>query len=82
MALTGLGMKSKKPLSKAWDSVSLAEPETVSQIDNDKCVKWLLDGAQPTERVAKLLATSGALAAFEAAKRQVVDTILKGVTAG
>jgi small subunit ribosomal protein S16 len=48
--------------------VSAANPETVFTIDNDKCVRWLQNGAQPTERVAKLLAKSGALEAFEAAK--------------
>jgi small subunit ribosomal protein S16 len=48
--------------------LSQANPETVVSIDNDKAVAWLLNGAQPTERVAKLLKTSGALEAFEAAK--------------
>jgi small subunit ribosomal protein S16 len=40
----------------------------VYAIDNDKVVRWLQQGAQPTERVAKLLAASGALEAFEATK--------------
>jgi ribosomal protein S16 len=31
-------------------------------------VRWLGQGAQPTERVAKLLAASGALEAFAATK--------------
>jgi len=48
--------------------VSLAEPETVFSVDNDKCVRWLEHGAQPTERVAKILQASGALDAFAAAK--------------
>ena len=48
--------------------LSSAEPETVISIDNDKVVRWLENGAQPTERVAKLLAQSGALEAFDAAK--------------
>ena len=34
--------------------LSAAEPETVTLIDNDKVVRWLQQGAQPTERVAKL----------------------------
>ena len=46
--------------------LSQANPETVVSIDNDKAVAWLMNGAQPTERVAKLLKTSGALDAFEA----------------
>jgi small subunit ribosomal protein S16 len=44
-----------------------AEP-SVLKIDNDKAVKWLADGAQPTERVAKLLETSGAMDEFRAAR--------------
>ncbi|MFI5034824.1 MAG: 30S ribosomal protein S16 [Acidimicrobiales bacterium] len=48
--------------------VSAAQPETLTQIDNERAVYWLSEGAQPTERVAKLLQTSGALDAFAAAK--------------
>ncbi|MFZ4812246.1 MAG: 30S ribosomal protein S16 [Ilumatobacteraceae bacterium] len=43
------------------------EPSTIS-IDSDKAVKWLLDGAQPTERVKKLLEATGAWEAFTEAK--------------
>ena len=43
------------------------EPSTIT-IDNDKAVKWLMDGAQPTERVRKLLEISGAWAQFTAAR--------------
>ncbi len=43
------------------------EPSTL-KIDNDKAVAWLLKGAQPTERVKKLLEISGAWAQFAAAK--------------
>ena len=43
------------------------EPSTIT-IDNDKAVKWLMDGAQPTERVRKLLEISGAWEQFTAAK--------------
>lgn len=35
------------------------EPSVVN-IDNDKAVAWLMKGAQPTERVRKLLEISGA----------------------
>jgi len=38
------------------------------QIDEDKAVKYLSNGAQPTDRVKKLLTQSGAWAAFESAK--------------
>ena len=37
-------------------------------VDNDKAVKWLKEGAQPTERVAKLLTVSGAMDQFKAEK--------------
>jgi len=47
---------------------SLAEPDAVVQIDNAKAVKWLSQGAQPTERVEKLLRQSGALDDLAAAK--------------
>ncbi len=43
------------------------EPSLIN-VDNDKCVKWLQEGAQPTERVAKLLTISGAMEQFENAK--------------
>ena len=36
------------------------EPSTLT-VDNDKAVKWLQQGAQPTDRVRKLLEISGAL---------------------
>ena len=42
-----------------------AEPSKV-EIDNTKAVRWLKNGAQPTERVAKILKSTGALDAFEA----------------
>jgi small subunit ribosomal protein S16 len=43
------------------------EPSTIT-IDNDKAVKWLMQGAQPTERVRKLLEISGAWEQFTVAK--------------
>jgi small subunit ribosomal protein S16 len=39
-----------------------ADPSVIL-IDAEKAAKWLADGAQPTERVAKLLKESAALAA-------------------
>lgn len=41
----------------------LTDPSTI-EVDNDKAVKWLSVGAQPTEAVAKLLEISGAMAEF------------------
>ena len=43
------------------------EPSALT-VDNEKVVKWLSDGAQPTERVAKLLQISGAMDEFQASK--------------
>jgi small subunit ribosomal protein S16 len=40
------------------------EPSAV-EIDNAKAVGWLRKGAQPTERVQKLLVQSGAWAEFK-----------------
>jgi len=44
-----------------------AEPSGV-KIDNARALKWLHDGAQPTERVEKLLRISGAWEEFTASK--------------
>ena len=43
------------------------DPSTL-QVDNDKAVKWLSQGAQPTDRVRKLLEISGALEQFTSTK--------------
>jgi small subunit ribosomal protein S16 len=42
------------------------EPSVVA-IDNAKAIRWLSDGAQPTERVEKLLKISGAWDEFKTA---------------
>ena len=42
------------------------EPSVV-KIDNAKAVRWLADGAQPTDTVQKLLQISGAWDEFKAA---------------
>ncbi|MGI9604954.1 MAG: 30S ribosomal protein S16 [Acidimicrobiales bacterium] len=46
------------------------DPSVIS-IDNDKAVAWLQKGAQPTERVEKLLKISGAWEAFTGATPDV-----------
>lgn len=43
------------------------EPSAIT-IDNDKAVGWLKKGAQPSERVEKLLKISGAWDEFQASK--------------
>ena len=45
---------------------STAEPEAVIEIDNAKALKWLRQGARATERVEKLLRSSGAWDEFGA----------------
>jgi small subunit ribosomal protein S16 len=49
-----------------------ADPSMV-KIDKARAVKWLSEGAQPTDRVAKLLAQSGAMDEFKVV-RSVGDT--------
>jgi small subunit ribosomal protein S16 len=44
---------------------SNADPQTVLEVDTAKAVKWLRQGAQPTERVEKLLRTSGTWEEFQ-----------------
>ena len=43
------------------------EPSLIN-LDNDRVVQWLGQGAQPTERVRKLLEISGAMEQFQATK--------------
>ncbi len=50
--------------------VSKAEPDAVVNIDNEKALKWLGQGAQPTERVERLLKRSGAWDEFSASKKK------------
>ena len=45
----------------------LTDPSTLT-VDNDRAVKWLSQGAQPTERVKKLLQISGAFDQFKSAQ--------------
>jgi small subunit ribosomal protein S16 len=43
------------------------EPSAIT-VDNDKAVEWLRKGAQPSERVQKLLEISGAWEQFQSSK--------------
>jgi len=43
------------------------EPSKI-EVDNERAVHWLQHGAQPTERVQKLLQVSGAWETFEGEK--------------
>ena len=51
---------------------------SVIKIDNDKAVKWLAEGAQPTERVEKLLKISGAWEAHTGEAPAPVITVAAG----
>jgi small subunit ribosomal protein S16 len=46
---------------------SAADPDAIVDIDNAKALKWLRQGAVATERVEKLLKTSGAWDEFRPA---------------
>ena len=47
---------------------SAADRSAVIEIDNDKALRWLRQGAQPTERVEKLLRSTGAWDEFTGAE--------------
>jgi small subunit ribosomal protein S16 len=49
---------------------SKTEDATVLEVDNSKALKWLRQGAQPTERVEKLLRSSGTWDEYQAAKQR------------
>jgi small subunit ribosomal protein S16 len=51
------------------------EPSAV-EIDADSALAWLRKGAQPTERVQKLLAAAGVWAQYEADRGSAADTKL------
>ena len=51
------------------------EPSAV-EIDTDSALAWLRKGAQPTERVQKLLAAAGVWAQYEADRGASADTKL------
>jgi small subunit ribosomal protein S16 len=45
---------------------SAAESDAIVEIDNEKALRWLREGAKPTERVEQLLRKSGAWEQFSA----------------
>jgi small subunit ribosomal protein S16 len=51
------------------------EPSHV-QIDGDRALAWLRQGAQPTEQVQKLLAVTGVWSTFESERKKQVVTKL------
>lgn len=68
-------MDSRKPRDGAYiEQIGFydprQEPSTV-EIDNDAALKWLRNGAQPTDRARKLLEISGAWTQFKVAKGEI-----------
>jgi small subunit ribosomal protein S16 len=57
---------------------SSADPDTVVELDNAKALKWLRQGASPTERVEKLLRTSGVWEEFKPAASPVPSERAQG----
>lgn len=55
---------------------------SVVRIDNDRALHWLRHGAQPTERVEKLLQISGAWEAFRGAAAAPAAAATATATAG
>jgi len=52
-----------------------AEPSRV-EVDGDRALAWLRNGAQPTEQVQKLLAVAGVWGTYQAEKQGPIDTKL------
>ena len=51
------------------------EPSRV-EVDGDRALAWLRNGAQPTEQVQKLLAVAGVWGTYQAEKQGPIDTKL------
>jgi small subunit ribosomal protein S16 len=68
-------MDSRKPRDGEYiEQIGFYDPRqnpSLIEIDNDKALQWLHNGAQPTERAQKLLEISGAWTQFKVAKGQI-----------
>lgn len=68
-------MDSRKPRDgKYIEQLGIYDPRqepSLITIDNDRALHWLNTGAQPTERVQKLLEISGAWTMYKVAKGQI-----------
>ncbi len=80
-------MDSRKPRDGRYiDQIGFYDPRqdpSLIEIDNEKAVDWLRNGAQPTERAQKLLEISGAWTQFRVAKGDIhtVDSAVAESTA-
>ena len=63
---------SRKPRDGAFiEQIGRYDPRqepSLIEIDNERALVWLRNGAQPTDRAKKLLEISGAMEQFKAAK--------------
>jgi len=70
-----VAMDSRRPRDGEYiEQIGFYDPRqnpSLIEIDNEKAVKWLRNGAQPTERAKKLLEISGAWTQFKVAKGQI-----------
>jgi small subunit ribosomal protein S16 len=68
-------MDSRKPRDgKYIEQLGIYDPRqdpSLISIDNDRALHWLRTGAQPTERVQKLLEISGAWTQFKVARGDI-----------
>lgn len=66
---------SRKPRDGAYiEQIGRYDPHpepSLVEIDNERAVEWLQDGAQPTERARKLLEVSGAWGRFRVARGDI-----------
>jgi len=68
-------MDSRKPRDGRYlEQIGFYDPRqdpSLIEIDNEKALRWLRNGAQPTERAQKLLEISGAWTQFKVAKGEI-----------
>ena len=68
-------MDSRKPRDGAYiEQIGRYDPRqdpSIVEIDNDRALDWLSKGAQPTDRVRKLLEISGAWTRFRVSKGDI-----------
>ena len=58
-----------------------ADPDAIVEIDNAKALRWLRQGATPTERVEKLLKKSGAWGEYRPGEAPAVAAVATPATA-
>ena len=57
-----------------------ADPDAIIEIDNAKALRWLRQGATPTERVEKLLKKSGAWGEYRPGEAPATAAATPGTT--